>query len=89
MTCYIVTFEVTSDETREKLRERLKSYGYFCPILNNCWAIMTEKKAADVRDDLTKLVGPNGRLFVIRSGTEAAWYNSYGTTHDEWLKRNL
>ena len=89
MTCYIVTFEVETKETRDKLREALKKYRSFCPIHRYCWAIMTDEKASQVRSDLSLLLQPTDRLFVIRSGTEAAWFNSYGEKNDTWLKKNL
>lgn len=89
MQCYIVTFQIDTEETINKVKELLKSYGYYCPIHNNCWAIKTEENAIQIRDKIQALLSINDRLFVIRSGTEAAWYNSYGEKHSKWLKENL
>lgn len=89
MKCYIVTFDVADVDVRTKVRERLKGYGRFCPVHRHCWAIMSDQKAIQIRDHLTELLGPEDRLFVVRSGTEAAWRNSYGPKNNEWLKKNL
>ena len=89
MTCYIVSFEVKLKSTEAKILDRLKTYGGYCPINDTCWAITSEKKAAEVRDSIAEVLAPGDRLFVIRSGTEAAWWNAYGEKHSDWLKKNL
>jgi hypothetical protein len=89
MTCYIVTFQTNSEASRSKVREVLKGYGSYCPIHNYCWAIKTDKKAKDVRDDVRSVLASNERVFVVRSGTEAAWFNSHGEEYDKWLVENL
>lgn len=89
MTCYIVSFQTNSDDTRARVKEILKTYGSYCPIHDYCWAIKTDEKATQIRDKISKALNPQERLFVIRSGTEAAWYNSYGEKHNAWLKENL
>lgn len=89
MNAYIVCFEISQLEKKNAFLEGLKTYGFYCPICETAWAVKTEKSAASIRDHLTLYLGTNDRLFVIRSGTEAAWRNSYGTKHDDWLKGNL
>ncbi len=89
MTCYIVSFQVASTETRNRLREELKTYPGYCPINNTCWAITTDKKASEVRDHLTTTLKRGDRIFVVRSGTEAAWRNAISEGHTAWLKKNL
>ena len=89
MACYIITFEVADDAPRVALRAALESYGGYCPIHANAWAIMTQSTANQIRDKLKLLIGQEDCLFVVRSGTEAAWSSSYGPKHREWLKKNL
>jgi hypothetical protein len=89
MPAYIVSFELKDDSRRESLLNGLKSYGGYCPINENCWAISTTKSAVQIRDHLTGLLGSGDRIFVIRSGTEAAWRKSYGQKNDDWLKEYL
>lgn len=89
MTTYIVTFEVKDVARRNIVKEKLKEFGNYCPIHDNGWAIRTEKKASEVRDIITSVMTKEDRIFVIRTGTEAAWRNAYGTEHSEWLKKYL
>jgi len=89
MRCYVVTFEVASPAIRQKLHDRLKTYRTRCPIHKHCWAIVTDQTAREIRDYLKQVLLPRDRLFVVRSGTEAAWRGSYGPTHDDWLKKYL
>jgi hypothetical protein len=89
MTTYIVTFEVKDITRKNRVKEKLKEFGYYCPIHDNAWAIRTEKKATEVRNTITPLMTNEDRIFVIRTGTEAAWKNAYGTEHSDWLKKHL
>ncbi len=88
MRCYLVTFEVT-DAVLGRLEERLKTYSTYCPIHRNCWALVTDQSAVDIRNNLGQVLTSVDRLFVVRSGVEAAWRNSYGQKHSEWLQKNL
>ena len=89
MTTYIVTFEVNDISKQSALEEKLKEYKGYCPIHDNCWAIVTDQTPVQIRDFLSSALSESDRIFVIRSGTYAAWRNSYGTKYDEWLKDKL
>ena len=89
MRCYIVIFEKISEESRKRIKDSLASYKTYCPINSSCWAIKTNETAVQIRDKLMSLSDKGGRIFVIRSGTEAAWVNSFGDKHNKWLKKNL
>jgi len=89
MRTYIVTLAVTDNARRANMENHLRSYGFYCPIHDNCWAVKVNKTAADIRDDLMKLQQPGDRIFVVRSGTEAAWNATYGEKNTEWLKEHL
>ena len=89
MSCYIVTFEVAASTARSAVKKHLEEYGTFCPIHEHCWAIVTDKSAPQIRDGLTPLIAKTDRTFVIRSGTEAAWMNTYSQQNTDWLKKNL
>ncbi|WP_155635533.1 hypothetical protein [Burkholderia territorii] len=84
-----MSFEVAKEETRTKVREALKTFSGYCPINRTCWAILSDKKAAEVRDIVAEGLEAGDRIFVIRSGTAAAWKNSYGEKNTAWLKKNL
>ena len=88
MTCYIVSFEPASGGSAEVIRERLKTFTAYCPINASCWAVKAEMTAKEVAEHVA--VGSTGaRIFVVRSGTAAAWQNAYGDKNSEWLKANL
>lgn len=89
MSVYIVAFEVNSTERKDKLKEKLRSYGTFCPINDNCWAIVSSDKPIEIRNNLDADLIGSDRIFVIRSGTSAAWRNAYGEGNSKWLKERL
>lgn len=89
MTTYIVTFEVNDITRKSKVYEKLKEFRYYCPIHENAWAIQTDKKSTDIRNSISMVMTGNDRIFVIRTGTEAAWLNAYSNEHTEWLKKYL
>jgi hypothetical protein len=89
MACYIVTFEVANTNNKAKLKERLKTYGTYCPINDNCWAIVTNQTAVQIRDHLMELILASDKIFVIKSGVEAAWRNVYSQENTDWLKEKL
>lgn len=89
MNTYIVTFDVKDKERLSKLKGVLMETNFYCPIHENAWAVRVEKKAPDLRDELMKHTTAEDRLFVVRSGVESAWINSYGEAYNNWLKKNL
>lgn len=89
MTCYIVSFQVNNIESRRKIWALLKTYPAYCPVNDTLWAITSDKTAVNIRDHLKTVLSADDRLFVIRSGSEAAWINTYGQENSDWLKNNL
>ena len=89
MTTYIVTFEVNDDFKKGQIKEKLKQYSGYCPIHDNCWAVISDQSTVQIRDFLNKDLSASDRIFVIRSGIEAAWTNPYSTKNSEWLKERL
>ena len=87
MTCYIVSYDLRKQRDYESLYKKIKSYKTWARITESTWAIVTEQKAADIRDQLSSVMDSDDRLFVIKSGVEAAWRNS--RCKNEWLKENL
>ena len=65
----------------------IKSYGTWAKILKSCWAVVTTKAAAEVRDHLLTYKDSDDGIFVVKSGKEAAWRSVGCST--EWLKQNL
>lgn len=86
---YIVTFNVTSEDSRNCVREVLKNFSSYYPIHRYCWAVDTDENAVTIRDKIKAVLQSDESVFVIRSGTEAAWFNSYGEKNNKWLKEKL
>jgi hypothetical protein len=87
--CYIVIFQIASLERRKALRESLKTYPGYCPLGTGAWAIITPKKATEVRDELSDHLAKGDRLYVLKSGGAGAWQNAISDRHSDWLKKNL
>jgi|HubBroStandDraft_3_1064219.scaffolds.fasta_scaffold224972_2 hypothetical protein len=88
MANYIVIYEgQAGSDKRAALREAVKRYAGWGILTSNSWVVVAEHTAASLRDELRRLIGPNDRLFVVRSGVEAAWINV--AANSDWLKRNL
>lgn len=83
--CYIITFKNPSDVTA--LTAEIKKYGTWARITEYTWAVVTTQTATNIRDNLGTYFTTQGRLFVIKSGIEAAWKNVECSS--EWLKKNL
>jgi hypothetical protein len=88
MACYVVTFEPIGENAAQIIRGRLKTLPGYCPVHSFTWAVLTDMTAVQLRDFLSQGL-PDARIFVVRSGTEAAWIHSYGIKNTEWLKKNL
>jgi hypothetical protein len=88
MACYVITFEPVGTSALEAIQQRLKNVGNYCPIHLYSWAVVTDMTAVQLRDSIAQ-AAPGSKVFVVRSGTEAAWINSYGLKNSEWLKTNL
>ena len=89
METYIVAFEVTNENRKENLKTKLREYGTYCPINDNCWAIVSGNSPVQIRDNLNLSLINSDRLFVIRSGIAAAWQNVYSDDNSKWLKERL
>ena len=87
MNTYIICYEIKNPTNIDAVGRKLKEYGTWARINANCWSIVTDQSAVTIRDALKTLIAPDEFVFVIKSGVEAAWSNSYAT--NDWLHRNL
>jgi hypothetical protein len=83
---YIISYDLKGDDY-EPLYEAIKSYGTWAHITESTWAVVSSKKAVDIRDHLGEYLPKGSRLFVVKSGMVAAWRNVICS--NEWLKKNL
>jgi hypothetical protein len=78
MSCYIVYYRFRKESDSEdfyRLEENIKLYDSYAQILPTSWAVITEKTADEVKDDLKKYIDPIDSIFVIQSGIESMWKN--------------
>ncbi len=90
MTTYIVTFDIKDKSRLNKIKNHLREEkSGICPIHENAYAIRDTKSASEIVDELAAFMTNGDRVFVIRTGTAAAWRNSYGEENTNWLKKYL
>ncbi len=87
MPAYIISYDLRKQRNYDALYEVIRSYGTYAKITESTWAIVTSDSAKQIRDNLFNVTDNDDRLFVIKSGIEAAWRNVIST--NEWLKENL
>lgn len=84
--CYIILYEALPNTDIVGLQTAIKAYGSWAKITETTWAVVTTQTAVQIRNNLNAYMA-NGRLFVVKSGIEAAWVNVI--CNYEWLKNNL
>lgn len=88
MATYIVTYDLRApNRNYEALYEAIKKYRGWAHINESVWAVVSEQSAVHVRDSLMRFMDQNDSIFVVKSGTEAAWRGVL--CKNEWLKENL
>lgn len=87
MNCYIISYDLTEGTNYEPLYDAIKAYGTWARITESTWAVVSSSSAKAIRDKLGAYLPAGGRLFVIKSGVEAAWRNVIGKS--EWLQKHL
>ena len=87
MKCYIISYDLRKKRDYESLYRAIRSYSKWAQIAESTWAVVTTNSAVEIRDNLLRVMDNDDRLFVVKSGVEAAWRNSI--CKNEWLKENL
>lgn len=86
---FIISYDIAAGDAFDykKIYEYFKAYGMWAKITESTWAIVTEKKATEVRDEIVSILPAESRIFVVKSGGISAWRNAIG--RNEWLKKYL
>jgi hypothetical protein len=85
--CYIINYDLRKSRDYESLYEAIRSYRTYAKILESCWAVVSERSAAEIRDHLLSVMDSDDGIFVVKSGREAAWNRV--DCEGQWLKDNL
>jgi len=83
METYIISYDMAWGGDYDALHEAIQSYGAWARITDSTWAVLTEYSAQMIRDHLSEYLPDGSRLFVVRSGDEAAWQY---VNSSEWLE---
>lgn len=88
MAAYLVIYDLIAPGRDYKvIHEKIKEYKIWARPTESTWIIVTEKSASEIYDHLIRYIDVNDRLFIVRSGVEAAWYNV--RCKDTWLQNHL
>jgi hypothetical protein len=87
MKCYIIAYDLRMGGNYTSLHNAIKDYSTWAKITESTWAIVTSQSAKQVRDNLLGYMDNNDRLFVIKSGGEAAWMRVMSS--NDWLQKHL
>ena len=85
--CYIISYDKAEGGDYSDLYKAIKEYDAWAHITESTWAVVTASRAKDIRDELGEFLPKGSRLFVVKSGSVAAWRNVI--CRNEWLKKNL
>ena len=83
METYIISFDMAWGGDYNALHEAIQSYGAWARITDSTWAVLTEYSAQMIANHLSEYLPDGSRLFVVRSGDEAAWQY---VNSSEWLE---
>ena len=72
----------------QPLYEYIKSFDGWDHLLESLWLVRTRKTAAEVRDELTRLVDSNDQIAVF-DVTGVSWATNFANPQTTWLKTHL
>lgn len=87
MNSYLITYDLRNNKDYTSLHEAIKTHHKWGKVTESTWIVVSAKSAMQIRDDLFKVMDSDDRLFVLKSGVEAAWMNSI--CDNDWLQENL
>lgn len=88
MTSKIVSYDLCSPgRNYNELYEVIKKYPHWAHITESTWFIKSDSSCVEVRENLSKWMDSNDKIFVAELTGNAAWKNVI--CDDDYLKRNL
>ena len=84
---YIISYDMAGEGNYDTLINHIKSYGTWAHITESTWAVVSQKSATEIRDEVKKHLNNGSRLIVVKSANVAAWSNVLCT--NKWLKENI
>lgn len=88
MSSKIIEYDLCSPgRNYNELYDAIKSYSVWAHITESTWFVKTLDSCVTVRDNLSKHIDNNDRLFVAELTGTAAWHNVI--CKDQYIKDNL
>ena len=87
MPCYLISYDLRNKRNYDALYAAIKAYRTWAHIHESLWAVVSKETATEVADSLVEHIDEDDRLFVLKSGNDAAWLNAI--CRDSWLKKHL
>lgn len=86
--CFLIFAELkNSSSGYMKFRQSIKGYAQHVKIMNNCWAILSDKDATEIWENLSSAVYADDRVLIVRTEGNAAWHNV--SCPNTWLQLHL
>ena len=92
MKVYQINYDLRKQRNYDELYKKIKAYGTWRRPLKSCWLIVSEKTAAQIRDDLSQVMDHDDGLLVTRLNSEAAWRkldDDKDKATTDWLKKYI
>ena len=86
---YLISYDLNggSSSDYEELHKAIKAYGIWAHITKSLWAIVTDKTAETIRNDISPHLPEDSNLIVVESAHTAAWGKVQCS--DGWLHNYL
>jgi hypothetical protein len=91
MAIYAIAYDLnpSKDDNYDDLFAALEAMGSgYWDCLQSTWLVITEKTAAQIRDELKAYLRDGDRILVMRYGKEAAWLG-FEDQCQTWLEDKL
>lgn len=67
--CYIISCDIAAGSDYDALRDAIKKYRAWAHITKSTWAVVTDKNATEITEDLWRHI-EGSRLFVVKSDVQ-------------------
>ena len=84
METYVISYDMSWGGDYNALHKAIQRYEAWAHITESTWVVLTEDSAQMIANHLSGYLPDRSRLFVVRSGDEAAWQDV--NCPSEWLQ---
>lgn len=91
MKTYLISYDLGIPESAKDyqiLTNRIKKFGNWAKPLKSVWFILSDKTAAEIRDELTPSMDHNDKLLVVEVGGRWAT-RKISTPVNAWMRENI